>query len=145
MLAGDVVQAAAIVHELDSVQQLLLYVTPISVDAAALRALLRRTLPAHAMPNRILPLDAMPTNAAGKLDRAALPRPPVTASLPRPTVDAWPVEPLATPSVPVPAVPSVPSVPLGDAARAAAGLDERARRIEEAIGLPVRLNETSDE
>ena len=50
-----------------ALQQLILYVTPADVSVGALRATLRRLLPAHAQPNKVLPLPRLPTNAAGKL------------------------------------------------------------------------------
>ena len=50
-----------------ALQQLILYVTPADVSVDALRATLRRLLPAHAQPNKVLPLPRLPTNAAGKL------------------------------------------------------------------------------
>ena len=43
------------------------YVTPADVSVDALRATLRRLLPAHAQPNMVLPQPRLPTNAAGKL------------------------------------------------------------------------------
>ena len=50
-----------------ALQQLILYVTPADVSVDALRATLRRLLPAHAQPNMVLPQPRLPTNAAGKL------------------------------------------------------------------------------
>ncbi|MEU1504590.1 amino acid adenylation domain-containing protein [Kitasatospora sp. NPDC005748] len=45
-------------------------------DAAELRALLQRTLPAAAVPQRFAVLDRLPLTPNGKLDRRALPVPP---------------------------------------------------------------------
>ncbi|MFG1644993.1 non-ribosomal peptide synthase/polyketide synthase [Amycolatopsis sp. NPDC049252] len=45
------------------------------VTAAALRTDLSQRLPDHLVPSAFVVLDAMPVNASGKLDRAALPEP----------------------------------------------------------------------
>jgi amino acid adenylation domain-containing protein len=45
------------------------------VTAADLRAFLGRQLPEHLVPSAFVVLDALPVNASGKLDRAALPEP----------------------------------------------------------------------
>jgi len=45
-------------------------------DAAALAAFLRGTLPSYMVPGAFVPLAALPVNANGKVDRAALPAPP---------------------------------------------------------------------
>ena len=76
--AAEAAEAAEVEAGLEAeadaaVQQLLLYVTPADVSIDALRATLRTLLPSHAQPNMVVPLPALPTNAAGKLDRAALP------------------------------------------------------------------------
>ena len=76
--AAEAAEAAEVEAGLEAeadaaVQQLLLYVTPADVSVDALRATLRTLLPSHAQPNMVVPLPALPTNAAGKLDRAALP------------------------------------------------------------------------
>ncbi|PPJ19544.1 non-ribosomal peptide synthetase, partial [Nocardia nova] len=54
------------------------YVVPLRgrhVDPLALQRFARDTLPPHLVPAVIVPLDALPVNAFGKLDRAALPAP----------------------------------------------------------------------
>jgi len=43
------------------------------LDAAALRAEMRRALPEHMVPARFAAIDRLPTSAGGKLDRRALP------------------------------------------------------------------------
>jgi len=51
---------------------------PVAEDELAER--LRRTLPEHMIPARIVVLDAMPLTTHGKLDRRALPEPPAAVS-----------------------------------------------------------------
>ncbi|GAB96203.1 acyl-coenzyme A synthetase/AMP-(fatty) acid ligase/thioesterase domain-containing protein [Kineosphaera limosa] len=48
-------------------------------DAGALRAELRRALPAHMVPEGLVFLEALPRSERGKIDRAALPEPPAAA------------------------------------------------------------------
>jgi amino acid adenylation domain-containing protein len=48
-------------------------------DPAGLRAALRERLPDHQVPTAIMRLDRLPLNPNGKIDRAALPRPELTA------------------------------------------------------------------
>ncbi|GAA2973376.1 non-ribosomal peptide synthetase [Actinokineospora diospyrosa] len=55
------------------------YVTPESVDAAAVRAALKDTLPEQAVPGAVVALAQLPLTANGKVDRAALPEPDFTA------------------------------------------------------------------
>ena len=45
------------------------------VTAASIVAALRETLPDYMIPSAVMLIDAMPTNANGKVDRSALPRP----------------------------------------------------------------------
>ncbi|WP_406275702.1 amino acid adenylation domain-containing protein [Nocardia sp. NBC_00881] len=58
------------------------YVLPaqgVELDIAHLRAVAADTLPAYMVPSAFVVLDAIPLNAVGKLDRAALPTPEFTA------------------------------------------------------------------
>ncbi|MET8995576.1 non-ribosomal peptide synthase/polyketide synthase [Amycolatopsis sp. NPDC004169] len=54
-------------------QRLVAYVVPEA--PAGLREFLAATLPAHLVPSAFVPLDALPLNPSGKLDRRALPAP----------------------------------------------------------------------
>jgi amino acid adenylation domain-containing protein len=54
-------------------QRLIAYVVPAPGGPGALEAFLRRRLPEHMLPSRIVELDSIPLNANGKLDRRALP------------------------------------------------------------------------
>lgn len=47
------------------------------VDSATLEAFLRTSLPPHMIPTAIVPMDALPLTANGKVDRGALPKPVV--------------------------------------------------------------------
>ncbi|WP_327151542.1 non-ribosomal peptide synthetase [Nocardia sp. NBC_01329] len=54
------------------------YVVPVRgrrIDIAEVQRFARESLPPHMVPAVILPLDSLPVNAFGKLDRAALPEP----------------------------------------------------------------------
>ncbi|MGV9666679.1 amino acid adenylation domain-containing protein [Nocardia niigatensis] len=54
------------------------YVVPVSghrIEPAAIMRFARDSLPPHLVPAVILPLDSLPMNAFGKLDRRALPKP----------------------------------------------------------------------
>ncbi|MFD5180173.1 amino acid adenylation domain-containing protein [Nocardia sp. NPDC058379] len=68
--------AAVTVHH----EQLVGYVTPAAgrtVDLADVQATIRTLLPPYMIPHRLLELDEFPLGATGKLDRKALPAPPV--------------------------------------------------------------------
>lgn len=58
-------------------QKLVAYVMPRTgeIDAAELRRFLSRSLPGYMVPSIYVPLEALPLNANGKLDRLALPDP----------------------------------------------------------------------
>lgn len=74
----DAVQSAVVVARADDGEtRLVAYVVPNgeAVTAAALRAHLAECLPEYLVPDRFVRIDALPLNASGKLDRAALPAP----------------------------------------------------------------------
>ncbi|WP_433273797.1 non-ribosomal peptide synthase/polyketide synthase [Actinosynnema sp. CS-041913] len=80
LLAHDAVGAAAVVA-VDGA--LAAYVVPAgghAVDPAALRTFAARGLPDHMVPAAVVVLDRLPLSATGKLDRAALPKPDLSAS-----------------------------------------------------------------
>ncbi|HLL85372.1 MAG TPA: amino acid adenylation domain-containing protein, partial [Longimicrobium sp.] len=56
--------------------RLVAYVTPASVDVAAVRAALAARVPAYMVPSAFVTLAALPLNASAKVDRRALPPPP---------------------------------------------------------------------
>ena len=56
-------------------QRLVAYVTPASVDTAAVLASIKGRLPAHMVPSVIVLLAVMPLSPTGKVDRKALPEP----------------------------------------------------------------------
>ncbi|WP_067488572.1 non-ribosomal peptide synthetase [Actinomadura hibisca] len=73
-----VAHAAVVVHE----GRLAAYVTPATVDAAALRRHAAEHLPDYMVPSITL-LEALPLTVNGKLDRAALPAPDAAATVSR--------------------------------------------------------------
>ena len=66
----------AAVMALDKGQRLVAWAGGLGLDAAALRAGLARTLPAHMLPGAIVVLEQLPLTANGKIDRKALPSAP---------------------------------------------------------------------
>ncbi|MCS0603343.1 amino acid adenylation domain-containing protein, partial [Streptomyces sp. LP11] len=74
-----VTSAAAVVREdAPGAPRLVAYVTG-TADPAALRRDLAADLPDYMVPAAVVPLDVLPTNVNGKLDRAALPAPVLAA------------------------------------------------------------------
>ena len=77
-------QAAVIVREdRPGDRRLIGYATPVRgappLDVQALRAALRAELPAYAVPSAVVAMPTLPSTASGKIDRAALPAPPLAA------------------------------------------------------------------
>ncbi|KAI0130233.1 nonribosomal peptide synthase GliP2 [Xylariales sp. AK1849] len=65
------VQNVAVVFIRDIVA-LAAYVTPVDIDMDALQLAIRSKLPYHCQPTRIVPLEMLPLNVNGKIDRNAL-------------------------------------------------------------------------
>ena len=78
--------AAAVCRDGAGQQQLVAYVVTAAdgMDNAQLRRWARGRLPAYMVPHVIVQLSALPMSPSGKLDRAALPAPPVLAAPSRP-------------------------------------------------------------
>ena len=72
LAACDGVEGAAVVVA-PTADRLVAYVTPATVDASTLRALLTQRLPSYMVPSAIHPLETFPLTATGKVDRSALP------------------------------------------------------------------------
>ncbi|GIH62809.1 non-ribosomal peptide synthetase/MFS transporter [Microbispora siamensis] len=61
-------------------RQLAAWVTPSTVEVAAVRSALRERLPDYMVPAQFVTLDRLPLNPNGKIDRAALPAPRAEAA-----------------------------------------------------------------
>ncbi len=72
---GVVHAAAAVVRADSGAQHLVGYLTPATIDVEFVKSHVVELLPDFMVPGVWLPLDEWPINAAGKTDRAALPRP----------------------------------------------------------------------
>ncbi|MFG1645624.1 non-ribosomal peptide synthase/polyketide synthase [Amycolatopsis sp. NPDC049252] len=69
----DVAEAVVVARKDGGHQRLVAYVVPTA--PAGLREFLAASLPAHLVPSAFVPLDRLPLNPSGKLDRRALPAP----------------------------------------------------------------------
>ncbi|WP_436498500.1 non-ribosomal peptide synthase/polyketide synthase [Actinokineospora sp. HUAS TT18] len=75
-------EAAVVAREDDGHRRLVAYVVSAdTVDPAALRAMLKATLPDYLVPAAFVPLDSLPITSSGKLDRRALPAPSMRAEV----------------------------------------------------------------
>jgi len=74
-LPGVQLAAALVLQDPTGSQRLVAYITPASADPAAARADLRERLPAHMVPDVVVPLERMPLLPNEKVDRRALPAP----------------------------------------------------------------------
>ncbi|CCQ18482.1 putative non-ribosomal peptide synthetase, partial [Rhodococcus sp. AW25M09] len=76
--SAAVIQAVVVVSDTALGESLAAYLVPVvglSIDVAAVKSELSEVLPAYMVPVAFVVLDALPLNAAGKLDRRALPDP----------------------------------------------------------------------
>ena len=78
LAADDAVAEAVVLVRNDQLVAYLVLRDP-SADPHAVVSATRRSLPDYMVPDRVIVLDALPTNANGKLDRGALPDPSLTA------------------------------------------------------------------
>ncbi|MER5733124.1 amino acid adenylation domain-containing protein, partial [Streptomyces sp. NPDC002138] len=89
---APVAAAAAVVREdRPGDRQLVGYLVPMpgaEIDQAALRGELAKTLPGYMVPSALVALEALPLTAHNKLDRRALPAPPLQEGAGRPARDA---------------------------------------------------------
>ena len=72
---GVQLAAALVLQDPTGSQRLVAYITPACVDPAAAKATLKGRLPAHMVPEVVMPLERMPLLPNEKVDRKALPPP----------------------------------------------------------------------
>ena len=72
-----VTKVAVIVHGKGASARIIAYVEPKSIDPSVLILKLKSKVPEYMIPSVILPLESLPLTGRGKLDRKALPEPPV--------------------------------------------------------------------
>eukprot|EP01060_Flectonema_neradi_P035778 TRINITY_DN667_c1_g2_i1.p1 TRINITY_DN667_c1_g2~~TRINITY_DN667_c1_g2_i1.p1 ORF type:complete len:2206 (+),score=387.95 TRINITY_DN667_c1_g2_i1:56-6673(+) len=70
-------KVAVIVHGKAAAARIIAYVEPKTIDPSVLVAKLKSKVPEYMIPSVILPLDSLPLTSRGKLDRKALPEPPM--------------------------------------------------------------------
>lgn len=68
-------EAVVVAQQMGTDQRLVAYIQGDAIDAAGLKEALGRVLPDYMVPSLIVPLDVMPLNSNGKVDRKALPAP----------------------------------------------------------------------
>ncbi|MCP3804330.1 amino acid adenylation domain-containing protein [Allokutzneria sp. A3M-2-11 16] len=72
---GVAAAAATVRDDAQGARRLVGYFVADDVDVASLRAFLRERLPEHMVPTAFVPLESLPLNVNGKIDRRALPAP----------------------------------------------------------------------
>ncbi|RSM52222.1 non-ribosomal peptide synthetase [Amycolatopsis sp. WAC 01376] len=90
----DLTEAVVVARRDDGQARLVAYLVSVAdaPDAAALREFLGRSLPGYMIPSAFVPLDVLPLNRNGKLDRKALPEPAPPTAVATFTEPAGPVE-----------------------------------------------------
>ena len=76
----EVDDAAVVLRGEGDLRRLVAFVTPASVDVAALRAHAAERVPEPMVPAMVVALDALPLTSSGKVDRRALPEPDLDAA-----------------------------------------------------------------
>ncbi|KVE40097.1 non-ribosomal peptide synthetase [Burkholderia sp. TSV86] len=93
--APGVERGVAAIVERDGRPMIVGYVLPVAgvpPEVAAIRDALRRRLPVYMLPAAIVPIEAVPLNVNGKVDRTRLPAPPEPSASPRNDVALTPNE-----------------------------------------------------
>jgi amino acid adenylation domain-containing protein len=83
LASSSEVRGAVVVARADATgdKRLVAYVVPSTVDLVALKTVLREKLPEYMLPAVFVPLDELPLNANGKVDRKALPAPELSVTV----------------------------------------------------------------
>lgn len=72
----DVLEAVADVRDLGGTAALVAWIRATGSSIGAITGYVNGVLPAHMVPSRLVAVDALPRNVAGKVDRSRLPEPP---------------------------------------------------------------------
>ena len=83
-----ITKVAVLVDGAGASARIIAYVEPKSTDVPSLMRLLKSKVPEYMVPSVILPLETLPLTSRGKLDRKALPKPPVGSTVEEPVGEA---------------------------------------------------------